>query len=104
MSQRILGIDVGSHSIKVAEIERGLRGFQLVGFFEQPVMNSETLGKEGAATQALLKLFEEYNLPSDLVYPALPGQASSLRVIDLPFTDFKKIDQTIEFEMENYLP
>ena len=104
MPQRILGIDVGSYSIKIAEIERSFRTFQLVGFFEQPITATETLGKEGATTQALLKLLEEYNLSSDLIYTALPGQVSSIRVIDLPFTDFKKVDQTIEFEMENYLP
>ena len=104
MPQRILGIDVGSYSIKVAEIERSFRSFQLVGFFEQPIVPYETLGKEGSTTQALLKLFEEYNLSADLVYTALPGQMSAIRVIDLPFADFKKVDQTIEFELENYLP
>lgn len=104
MPQRILGIDVGSYSIKVAEIERSFRSFQLVGFFEQPIVPYETLGREGSTTQALLKLFEEYNLSADLVYTALPGQMSAIRVIDLPFADFKKVDQTIEFELENYLP
>jgi general secretion pathway protein L len=104
MSQRILGIDIGSYSIKVAELERGYRDFHLIGFFEQPILSQEALGREGATTQALIKLFEEYNLPRDQIYTSLPGQTSSLRVIDLPFADFKKVDATIEFEMENYLP
>jgi general secretion pathway protein L len=104
MPQRILGIDVGSHSIKVAEIERSFRSFQLVGFFEQPIVPYETLGKEGSTTQALLRLFEEYNLAADLIYVALPGQLSAIRVVNLPFSEFKKIDQTIEFEIENYVP
>ena len=104
MPQTILGIDVGSYSVKVAEMERTFREFQLVGFFEQPIMNQETLGKEVATRQALVKIFEEYNLPVDFVYTALPGQITSHRVIDLPFADFKKVDATIEFEMESYLP
>jgi general secretion pathway protein L len=104
MSQIILGIDVGSYSIKVAEIERTLKEFHLIGFFEQPIVNAEALGREAAATQALARLFEEYNLSSGMAYTALPGQATSHRVIDLPFADFKKVDQTIEFEMENYVP
>lgn len=104
MSQIILGIDVGSYSIKVAEIERTLKEFHLIGFFEQPIVNAEALGREGAVTQALTRLFEEYNLTAPMAYTALPGQITSHRVIDLPFADFKKVDQTIEFEMENYLP
>lgn len=104
MPQTILGIDVGSYSIKVAEIERHRRDFQLVGFFEQPIVMHETLGQEGSTTQALLKLFEEYNLSTQSVFTAIPGQLASHRVIDLPFADFKKVDQTIEFEMEGYVP
>lgn len=104
MSQLILGIDIGSYSIKVAEIERTVKEFHLVGFFEQPIVNAESLGREGAAAQALARLFEEYNLSTQMVYTALPGQITSHRAIDLPFADFKKVDQTIEFEMENYVP
>lgn len=104
MPQKILGIDIGSYSIKVAEFERSLRHFSLVGFFEQPIGISEALGPEASTTQALARLFEEYNLAPDQVYTALPGQMSSIRVIDLPFGDFKKVDATIEFEMEGYLP
>ncbi|QQR80931.1 MAG: pilus assembly protein PilM [Deltaproteobacteria bacterium] len=104
MSEKILGIDRGSFSIKVAEIERHMGKFQLVGFYEQPVVTAENVSREQAETQALQKLFEEYNLKPDHIYTALPGQLTSNRVIDLPFSDFKKVDQTIEFEMENYIP
>ncbi len=104
MPQKILGIDQGSYSIKVAEIERQLGAFQLVGFFEQPVVYSESVSKEASQAQALQRLFEEYNLMADQIYSAIPGQLTSHREIDLPFSDFKKVDQTIEFEMENYLP
>ena len=51
-----------------------------------------------------MKIFEEYNLSTETVFTALPGQLTSHRVLDLPFADFKKVDATIEFEMENYLP
>lgn len=102
MRERILGIDVGSYSIKVAEIERSLRSFELVGFYEQPIP-AATEGT-GGETIALQRLFEEYNLGGESLYTALPGQKTAFRLIDLPFSNFKKIDTTIEFEMENYLP
>lgn len=104
MPQTILGIDIGTYSIKIAEIERSLRKFQLVGFFEQPIIGVESIGREAATAQALMRLVEEYNLSPDSVFTALPGQYVSHRAIELPFSDFKKVDQTIEFEMENYVP
>lgn len=106
MKQRVLGIDVGSYSVKIAEMERSLRSFELIGFYEQPVVQREK-PEEGAAapqTLALQRLFEEYNLSGDFIYSALPGEMVAFRNIDLPFSNFKKIDTTIEFEMENYLP
>ncbi|MBI2066441.1 MAG: pilus assembly protein PilM [Deltaproteobacteria bacterium] len=101
MRQRILGIDVGGYSIKVAEIERSFRTFELVGFYEQPILRGESGGGE---TGALQRLFEEYNLSTDFLYTALPGHLTALRLVELPFSNFKKVDTTIEFEMENYLP
>jgi type IV pilus assembly protein PilM len=35
---------------------------------------------------------------------ALPGQLVSSRVLTFPFSSKKKIDSTIEFELENYIP
>ncbi len=102
--QTILGVDVGSYSVKVAEIERTLKGFHLVGFFEQPLGAYEPSGKSAAASQALTRILEEYNLSTQSVYTVLPGQELSHRSLDFPFSDFKKIDQTIEFEMENHVP
>lgn len=104
MAEKILGIDRGSYSIKVAEIERHMGKFELVGFYEQPILISENVSHEAASAQSLQRLFEEYNLKADHIYTALPGQLTANRVIDLPFSDFKKVDQTIEFEMENYIP
>lgn len=118
MRERILGVDVGSYSVKVAEIVRSVRTFasgaagELVGFYEQPVLppalpvSPASTAEGGVSGEALAiqRVFEEYNLSGDFIYTALPGQKTALRVIELPFGNFKKIDTTIEFEMENYLP
>ncbi len=109
MRQRILGVDLGSYSVKVAEFERSLRSYELVGFYEQPIGpagRQGTGGEEGEdpVARTLSRLFEEYNLSAEFLYTTLPGQKSVFRLLDLPFSNFKKIDTTIEFEMENYLP
>jgi len=43
MSQNILGIDLGSYSIKIAQVERGFGEFKLVNFFEVSLVAEEVL-------------------------------------------------------------
>ncbi len=104
MPQRILGIDIGSYSIKVAEIERSLKTFELVSFYEYPIAYNEALSPEEATAATLEKMVENYALSSGLAYTCLPGSHTATRLIHLPFGNTKKIDQTIEFEIEGYVP
>ncbi len=108
MKQRILGVDVGSYSIKVCELERTFKTIDLIRFYEHPIPTHAAGAGEGATEKveisSLARLFEEYNLDRDSVYTALPGQLTAFRLIELPFSNFKKVDSTIEFEMEDYLP
>lgn len=104
MAQKILGVDLGTYSIKVAEIERGYKTFELVNFYERLVSYSEALSPEESISASFQKMIEDFDLSADSVISCLPGFMTASRVITLPFTNFKKIDQTIEFEIENYVP
>ena len=97
MPQTILGIDVGSYSVKIAEIERSFKGFELVGFYEHPVITGENLSYEQAVTQTIQIIFDEYHLKPDIINTALPGFDTSIREVELPFTNAKKIYSTIYF-------
>lgn len=104
MAQTIYGIDIGTYSIKIAEIERSLRSFDLVSFYEHPVVYNEVFSTEEAMASTLEKMVEDYGLAEGPVYVSLPGSYSSTRLIELPFGSAKKIDQTIEFEIESHVP
>ncbi|OGP13521.1 MAG: hypothetical protein A3I75_03195 [Deltaproteobacteria bacterium RIFCSPLOWO2_02_FULL_50_16] len=104
MPQTILGIDIGSYSVKIAEIERTFKGFELVGFYEHPLIQDEALAHEQIVMRTLQVVVDEYSLRPDIVYSALPGFDTAIREIELPFTNAKKIDSTIEFEIESYVP
>ncbi|MDO8461737.1 MAG: pilus assembly protein PilM [Deltaproteobacteria bacterium] len=104
MPQKVLGIDVGSYSIKIAEIERTYKGFELVNFYERVISHNELLSDEESASATLQKLVDDFSLKGDMVLTALPGSLTATRVLELPFSNHKKIDSTIEFEMEGYIP
>lgn len=104
MPQTILGIDVGSYSIKIAQIRRTFKNFELIKFFERQIQYNELLTPEEATVAALTGVIEDNALTWDQVIVGTPGQLVSSRLITLPFGNKKKIDQTIEFELENYIP
>lgn len=104
MAQTILGIDLGSHSVKVCYLSRSLRDFELLGFYEQAVGTSTRLTPEEATAVALRSIIEKNELKADIVSVGLPAHHLSCRVLELPFTNVKKIEQTIEFELEGHVP
>ncbi|HCU23397.1 MAG TPA: hypothetical protein DF383_00125 [Deltaproteobacteria bacterium] len=104
MPQTVLGIDLGSYSVKIAQVERGFGEFKLVGFFEIPLVAEAVLSFEQSASAALTKFAEEHPIVHDACVVALPGSLASFRHLSLPFGNVKKIDQTLEFELETQIP
>ncbi len=104
MPQRILGIDVGSYSVKVAEVERGFKSFAFTNFYERRIQYNELLSPEESVAIALQGIMDDNDLSCDLVCAGVPGQDVSSRLLTFPFGSSKKIDQTVTFEMESHVP
>ena len=104
MPQTVLGIDLGSYSVKIAQVERGFGEFKLVNFFEVPLVAEEVLSYEQSASAALTKFFEENPINYDACVLAVPGTMAAFRTLTMPFGNVKKIDQTLEYELETVIP
>ncbi|MDO8527624.1 MAG: pilus assembly protein PilM [Deltaproteobacteria bacterium] len=104
MPQKILGIDIGAYSIKIASLERSFKTFEFVNFYERKIQYNEILKPEESIAVTLQGMFDDFGLTYDQIICGYPGQKTSSRVITLPFGNLKKIDQTIEFELEGYVP
>ncbi len=105
MSQRVIGLDMGTHSIKAAVLlQSRWSGFELAGFFKENVDRDDSVPERERVASALGRLFSENRLKSDVVAVSMPGLAVSTRIITLPFTDRKKIARVISFEVEGYIP
>ncbi|MBI4126133.1 MAG: pilus assembly protein PilM, partial [Deltaproteobacteria bacterium] len=104
MPQRIVGIDVGSYSVKVAEVVRSFRTFEFVNFFERRIQYNELLAPEESTAIALQGLIDDQRLEWDMAVVGFPGQRVSSRLLTFPFGGAKKIEQTVRFEIESYIP
>ncbi len=101
-----VGIDLGTHTVKLALMEGRLGKLERVTYALRAVPQDEEgapdLERRLEALRLLLEGLEE--LPGGTWSAAYPTELASLRTVGLPFTDRGQIDKTIEFEIENYVP
>jgi general secretion pathway protein L len=101
MAQRVFGIDLGAHSVKVAELELGFRSMQLVNLQTFAVLP----GPESALDRALNALREApHPDPADIVCVGVPGDRVLIRLFDVPFTDPRKIQAVVGNELADDVP
>lgn len=104
MPTRIIGIDVGNYAVKVAVIERSFRNFAFTEFYERRIQYNELLSPEESTAIALQGLIDDYGLHWDVASVGFPAQKVTSRLLTFPFSNLNKIDQTVKFEIESYIP
>jgi type IV pilus assembly protein PilM len=101
MAHTITGIDVGSRSVKFAVLDVGFRRVRVNSAFEEPVPPGEAPLAERQAEALRAGLAR---LPSgSTIHVALPGEMLALRVLDLPFSDARKVEQVVGYELEGQI-
>lgn len=104
MAQTVIGLDIGATSIKMIRLEASLFRFEFIDFSEHPLPANVDLPWEQLVTNVLQVLFSDRGMKADRVVASLPGRHVSARILTLPFSDRKKIDQTLPFEIEGLIP
>jgi type IV pilus assembly protein PilM len=104
MSQRIIGIDIGTYSIKVVRLERRMQELELLDFIEQPLNLQSRLSHEEQMAAVLEQIFANHILTADVISLSLPGHLLSSRILEIPLTNTKKLAQVIGFELEGFIP
>ena len=104
MPQTILGIDIGSYSIKIAKLTRSFKGFDFINFYERRIQYNELLSPEESTAVTLQGMIDDFNLKWDQAICGYPGHKTSSRLITLPFGSLSKVDETLAFELEGFIP
>jgi general secretion pathway protein L len=105
MAQRIWGIDLGSHAVKVCRVRSSYRSVELTDF--QVARVDEEAGQPAplaARIRALQTLVGEKPIRPEAVVVALPGLSAATHFLSLPFTDTRRLEQTLGFEVEAQIP
>lgn len=100
----LVGIDLGAHTVKVAVMEGRLGKVQLKDYRVRALAHGEEEPGE-AAIAALSGLLGELGLEDTVTYAiGAPGQNVSVRSVSLPFAAADRIQKTLAFELEGYVP
>jgi general secretion pathway protein L len=116
VAHKILGVDLGASSFKLALFEAGFRKAGLLEAHLLPAPPAQQKADaihpaERLASQlrALKQALDQHNASSSHPIAAeemaigLPGEILTFRVIDLPFSDPRKIDSVLGYELESQI-
>ncbi len=102
--QKVIGLDIGSYSIKAVEIVNTFKSYEITNFYEVVIPNIEGVPLDAIVPVCMEQLFRENDLKADRILTAMPGQFISSRVLPFNFSDPRKIEASIMVELEDQVP
>lgn len=103
MAQNIIGLDIGSWSVKAMVLQSSLRRMALTELREHHLptdaFGSPLVGETSSAVRAVLA-----DLDADAVVAGVPGLQVLLREVELPFADEKSVTPVLAFRLDGLLP
>ncbi|MBX9837337.1 MAG: pilus assembly protein PilM, partial [Silvanigrellaceae bacterium] len=108
--QKILGLDIGTYSIKAAiiwndyKIINDYKNYLVHQLIEQKIEYKEGINEKEAQTQAIDALIKNYNLEFDTVYAAIDSKNVSIRKVDFQNIRKRDIVGFLENELESSSP
>lgn len=96
--KNVLGLDLGSHSLKAVELQQSLRNLTAVH------VRSVPRDEEQPLPEVLRRFIEVHRLATDHVVTALRGDRLSVRRLEFPFGERRRLAQAVPFEVEDTLP
>jgi len=107
-SKKVFGLDIGSSSIKIAEVEAGLKGAKLLSYGMLPTPANSVNGGDftdpGALSLAVKALASEIKLKRRQSCAGLYGTAVIVKKISIPRVELKLVPEQIKWEAEQYIP
>ncbi len=96
----VVGLDIGSSSVKAVELGMTGKGFEVTGFAQIPLASDDPEARSGAITA----LMQEGNFNARHVVTGLSGKQIVIRYLNMvPMSD-EELRHAILFEAEKYIP
>lgn len=106
--KNLVGVDIGSASIKVCQVKETRRGFGLVrlGYVPlapQVIVDGQVMDS-GAVVEALQQVFSQAKIRQRECAVSVSGQSVIIRKITVPLMTQAELDEQIQWEAEQHIP
>lgn len=102
------GLDIGSHALKVGQVEKSAGKYRLIALGVAPTpaggILSEATSDLTALSESIKKLRADAKITTDNVAVALPEDKTFTRVIEVPPLTEDELASAINWEAEQYIP
>ncbi len=107
-SKQVIGLDLGSSSIKMVELKQVGRSYKMMNFGMSAIPDGLVEGGEiidpSALSQIIMALHKELGIKTKSVCTGMFGGAVIVKKISMPRIDPKLISEQIQWEAEQYIP
>jgi type IV pilus assembly protein PilM len=107
-SKQVIGLDLGTSSIKMVEVKASGKTFKLNNFgmstLPEGLIDGGEIIDPGALSQIILALHKELGIKNKAVCTGMFGGAVIVKKISMPRIDPKLISEQIQWEAEQYIP
>ncbi len=105
---RLVGLDIGSKTIKAAELVENKKGVCLFKFgmtdIAPGLIEEGTIKDPEAVADAIRQLFKSYSIKNHNVAISVGGYSVIVKKISIPAASEEQLQDTIQFEAEQYIP
>jgi type IV pilus assembly protein PilM len=106
--EHLVGLDIGSRSIKAAEIVDTKRGPTLKHFgivdIAHGAIEEGTINDPESVAESIQQLFKSYNIKESNVAVSIGGYSVIVKKINVQTMAEEQLQETIHFEAEQYIP
>lgn len=104
----IIGIDIGSNSIKLAELKDSRKGFELRNIGEallpKDSIQNKAITNSEAVAETIRTLLQDLGIKNKNTVISISGNSVIIKKVTLPTMSEAELNESIPWELEQYLP
>ena len=105
---QLIGLDIGSHTIKAAEVQETKKGWMLKKFgmidIEPGAIEEGVVKNPQIVSNAIRQLYESHSLRQNRVAISIGGYSVIVKNITIQNMPEEQLYESINFEAEQYIP
>lgn len=108
MAAQSFGLDIGSHSLRLVQVDKSKRPYRLLTFAMEQTPKGASLSESTIDWQlladAIKHLVKDSKVTTNNVVTAFPESLIFTRLVETPYIDPKTLDSAIRYLAEEYVP